>query len=241
MALIQSTPTPNKEVKKISKGRVLVQRLPPKPATKHPDLDLDAYLRALSMSTTHDEEIDQDLRFEDKEEDLPDGEKMRQVETFVITSRKISISHRYSKEKHPKGPKDCMIKTFKMLVKLGLTTKRHIFSENAVIMEREGYEAKEEVMKLKIELTKCRKTIKEFQTISTTLVELKKQVSFHEGWAKMKNIRKEEMETIGKLASHVYKLIEEGVEIRNLKSQMASHLEKLDSYLPTITQLEQSL
>lgn len=75
MALVQTTPT--KEVKKISRGRVLVQRFHPKPATKHPNLDLDACLRALSMSTAHNEEIDQDLRSEDEEEELSDGEKMR--------------------------------------------------------------------------------------------------------------------------------------------------------------------
>lgn len=97
---IQSTPT--KEVKKINKGRVLVQRLPLKPATKHPEFDLDACLRALSMSTTHDEEIEQDVRSKDKEEELSNGEKVRNVDTFVSNSRKeISINHCYSKEKHP--------------------------------------------------------------------------------------------------------------------------------------------
>lgn len=63
----------------------MVQRFPPKPATENPDLDLDACLRALSMSKTHDEEIDQDLRSEDEEEELSDGEKMRRVDTFVTT------------------------------------------------------------------------------------------------------------------------------------------------------------
>lgn len=123
-----------------------------------------------------------------------------------------------------------------MPVKLGLIAKRHIVIENATVMEQEGYEAKKEVSKLKKELTACRKTIKEFQTVSTTLVELKKQASFHEGWEKMKNLLKKEMvETIGKLTSHIDKLIEEGVEIRELKSQILSHLEKLDNYLPIIT------
>lgn len=99
MALVQTTPT--KEVKKINRGRVMVQRVPPKPATEHPDLDLDAYLRTLSMSMTHDEEIDQDLRSEDEEEELFDGEKMRRVDIFVTSSkREISINHCYSKEKH---------------------------------------------------------------------------------------------------------------------------------------------
>jgi len=48
-------------------------------------------------------------------------------------------------------------------------------------------------------------------------------------------LNKEMIETIEKLASHVYKLIEEGIEIRELKSQMSSLLKKLDNYLPTIT------
>jgi len=73
------------------------------------------------MSTTHDEDIDQDRRFEDEKEELSDSEKVRREDTFVSTSRKeISISHCYFKEKCPKGPEDCMIETFKMLAKLGL-------------------------------------------------------------------------------------------------------------------------
>jgi len=128
------------------------------------------------MSTAHDEEIDQDLWFKDEEEELSDGEKMRRVDTFVTTSRKeTSISHCYSKEKCPIGPEDCMIKTFKMPVKLGLTARKHIVNQNVVVMEQEGYKAKKEVRRLKKKLTTCRKIIKEFQTVSTTLVELKKR------------------------------------------------------------------
>lgn len=79
-----------------------MQRLPPQPTTEHPDLNLDACLRALNMSTAHDKETDQVMRFEDKEEELFDGEKVRKVDTFVSTTRKeISISHCYSKERHP--------------------------------------------------------------------------------------------------------------------------------------------
>lgn len=67
-------------------------------------------------------------------------------------------------------------------------------------------------------------------------MELKRQASFHEGWEKMKDILKREMmETIEELASYIYKLIHEGVEVRDLKEQMTSHLERLDSYFPTIT------
>lgn len=128
-----------------------------------------------------------------------------------------------------------------MPVKLGLTARRHIVVENAAVMEQEGYEAKKEVRKLKKELTACRKIIKEFQIVSNTPMELKKQASFHEGWEVMKNLLKEEMmATIEKLASHIFKLIEEVVEIRELKSQMSPLLEKLDTYLPIITQLEQT-
>lgn len=47
------------------------------------------------------------------------------------------------------------------------------------------------------------------------------------------------METSEELASCVYKLIQEGVEIRDLKEKMSSHLEKLDNYFPNITQLGQ--
>lgn len=134
VALVQATPT--KEVKKINRGRALVQRLPPKPAIEHLDFDLDAYLRALSMSTTHDEEIYQDMRSEDKEEELFDGEKVRRVETFVSTTRKaISINHCYSKEKHPQRLVDYMTKTFKMPVKLGLIARKHIATQNVVITE----------------------------------------------------------------------------------------------------------
>lgn len=93
-----------------------------------------------------------------------------------------------------------------MPAKLGLNGRRQLVLDNAAVMEQEGYEAKKEVRKLKIELSKCRKTIKEFQTISNTPMELKRQTSFHKGWEKMKNgLKWEMMETIGKLASHVYK------------------------------------
>ena len=71
-------------------------------------------------------------------------------------------------------------------------------------------------------------------------MEMKKQTSFHEGWEKMKDILKREMmETIGELASHVFKLIQEGVEIRYWKDQTTCHLEKLDNYFLVITQLGQ--
>lgn len=56
----------------------------------------------------------------------------------------------------------------------------------------------------------------------------------------MKDILKEMIDTIEKLASHVYNFIEEGVEIRELKSQMPSLLKKLDAYLPIIIRLEQT-
>lgn len=49
------------------------------------------------------------------------------MDTFVSTSQKeISISHCYSKEKHPQRAEDCVIETFKMPVKLGLTARKHI-------------------------------------------------------------------------------------------------------------------
>lgn len=49
-------------------------------------------------------------------------------------------------------------------------------------------------------------------------------------------LKKEMMETI---ASQVYRLLKEGIEIRELKSQITSFLEKLDGYLLTITHLQQ--
>jgi len=86
----------------------LVQRFPPHPATEHPDLDLDAYLRALSMSKAHDEDIDQDLHSEDEEKELSNGERIRRIDTFFSTSQKeISISHCYATEKHPQREEDC--------------------------------------------------------------------------------------------------------------------------------------
>lgn len=217
MAVVQTTLA--KEVKKIEKRRLLVQRFPPQPATEHPNLDQDACLRALSMSTAHDEDIDQDLHSEDEEEELSNGEKSRRVDTFVATSRKeISISHCYSKEKHPQRTEDCVIETSKMPVKLGLTTKKHIVTQNAV-MEQEGYEAKKEVKRLKKELTASKKVIKEFQKISTTPLHLQKQTSFHEGWELMKEqLKNEVMEAIKRLSSPIYKLLIEGVEIRDLKA-----------------------
>lgn len=48
------------------------------------------------------------------------------------------------------------------------------------------------------------------------------------------------IKTIKKLASPVYNLVEEGVEVRELKSQMMPLLKKLDSYLPIVTHLEQT-
>ena len=125
---------------------------------------------------------------------MSDGKKMRRVDTFVSTSkREISISHCYSKEKRPKGLEECIMETFKMPTKLGLNARRQLVSDNVVVMEQEGYEAKKEVKRLKIELSKFRKTIKEFQAISNTPMELKRQASFHEGWEKMKDILKREM------------------------------------------------
>ena len=65
---------------------------------------------------------------------------------------------------------------------------------------------------MKKELTASRKIIKEFQTISNTPIEFKKQASFHVGWEVMKDVlKKETMETIEKLASQVYSLVEEGI------------------------------
>jgi len=88
------------------------------------------------MSKAHDEEIDRDLRSKDEEEELSNGKKVRRVNTFVsITQKEISIIHYYSKEKHPQRPKDYMIETFKMPVKLGLTTRKHIVTQNATIIE----------------------------------------------------------------------------------------------------------
>lgn len=132
-----------------------------------------------------------------------------------------------------------MMETFEMPAKLGLSARKHIVTQNAAVMEQEGYEAKQEVRRLEKELTASRKIIKGFQTVGTTPVELKKQASFHVGWELMKDVlKKEMMETIEKLASQVYSLVEEGVEIRELKSQITSLLEKLDGYLPTITHLQ---
>lgn len=74
-------------------------------------------------------------------------------------------------------------------------------------MEQEGYKAKKEVRRFKKELTASRKIIKEFQTVSTTPVELKKQALLHAGWELMKDqLKKEMMETIEKLSSQVYTL-----------------------------------
>lgn len=88
------------------------------------------------MSTAHDEEIDQDLRSKDEEEELFDGEKMRRVDTFVTTSREeIFISYCCFEEKPSRALEDYMIETFKMPVKLGLTTKKHIVTQNVVVME----------------------------------------------------------------------------------------------------------
>lgn len=137
----------------------------------------------------------------------------------VSTNKKeISISHCHSKEKHPKGPKHCLIESFKTPAKLGLSARKHIVTQNTTVMEQEGYEAKQEVRRLKKELTASRKIIKEFHNVSTTPVELKKQASFHVGWELMKNSLKEMMETIEKLASQIYGLIEEGAELRELKT-----------------------
>lgn len=91
------------------------------------------------------------------------------------------------------------------------------------------------------ELTTNMKIIKEFQIVSTTPVDLKKQNAFHEGWELMKDLlKKEMMQTIEKLASQIYSLLEEGVAIRELKFQIMSLLKKLDGYLPTMNCLEQT-
>lgn len=132
-----------------------------------------------------------------------------------------------------------MIEMFKMPVKLGMTAHKHILTQNAAFMEWEGYEAKKQVKRMKKELTASMKIIKEFQTISTTTVDLKKQASFHVGWELMKEqLKSEMMETIEKLLSQIYSLLEEGVEIRELKSQITAHLKKMDGYLPNVTQLQ---
>jgi len=205
---------------------------------EHLELALDACLRALSMGMTHDEDIDPYLRSEDEEEELFDGEKVRRIDTYVSTNRKeISISHCYSKEKHPKGLEDCLIETFEMPANLGLSERKHIVTQNATVMGQVGYEAKQEVKRLKKELTTNRKIIKEFQIVSTTLVELKKQASFHVGWELMKNSLKEMMETIEKFASQIYELIEEGVELKELKNKKSSLLEQMDGHLPFVTNL----
>jgi len=131
-----------------------------------------------------------------------------------------------------------MIETFKIPVKLGLIACKHIVTQNVVIMEQEGYEAKKEVKRLKKELTASKKVIKEFQTINNTPSDLKKQASFHEEWELMKEqLKREMMETIEKLSSQIYNLLEEGVEIRELKSQITTHLKKLDGCLLNITHL----
>lgn len=67
-----------------------------------------------------------------------------------------------------------MIETFKMPVKLGLSATKHIVTQNVVVMEQEGYEAKKEVRRLKKELTANKKIIKELQNVSPTPAELKK-------------------------------------------------------------------
>jgi len=51
-------------------------------------------------------------------------------------------------------------------------------------------------------------------------------------------LKREMIETIKKLSSQIYSLIEEGVEIRQHKSQITTHLEKLDGYLPNIIHLQ---
>lgn len=87
-----------------------------------------------------------------------------------------------------------------------------------------------------------RKIINEFQTISTTLIEFKKKALFHVGWELMKDIlKKEMMKTIEKLSYQVYSLIEEGIEIKELKSKIMYLLEKLDGYLPTVTHFQHIL
>lgn len=81
---------------------MLVQRFPPKLAIEDPKLDLDFCLRDLNMSTTHDDDIDPNLRFKDEEEELFDGEKVCRVETYVSTNRKeIFAIHCYKMDQHP--------------------------------------------------------------------------------------------------------------------------------------------
>lgn len=193
------------------------------------------------MSMAHDEEIDPYMMSEDEEKLLSDGENVRRVDNYVSTTRKeISISYYYSKEKHRKGPEDCILETFKIPAKLGLLRTKHIVTQNIVFMEQEGYKAKYEVRIFNKELTSSRKIIKDFKPVSTTLVEIKKKASFDVViWELMKDtLKKEMMETIKKLASQIYNIIDEGVEIIYLTSKIASLLEKPNDYLPTITKLQ---
>lgn len=59
-----------------------------------------------------------------------------------------------------------------MPVELGLTARKHIVTQNAAVMEHEGYKAKKEVKRLKRELMANRKIIKKFQKVSTTPLNL---------------------------------------------------------------------
>jgi len=46
------------------------------------------------------------------------------------------------------------------------------------------------------------------------------------------------MEAIERLSSQIYKLLAEGVELKDLKTQISAHLSMLDSYLPNVSHLQ---
>lgn len=46
------------------------------------------------------------------------------------------------------------------------------------------------------------------------------------------------MEAIERLSSQIYKLLVEGVEIRDLKASISAHLGTLDTYLPNVSHLK---
>lgn len=126
-----------------------------------------------------------------------------------------------------------------MLARMGLLPRKHIVAQNATAMEQEGYEAKQEVRHFKKELIVSRKMLKEFEVVIMTPRELKRHASFSAGCAVMRDIlKKEMMETIEKLACQIFALITEGAKLREIKMEIFGLLEKLESYLPTITNLQ---
>lgn len=67
---------------------------------------------------------------------------------------------------------------------------------------------------------------------------MKKHTSFHEGWELMKEqLKKQMMESMENLSSQIYKLLEEDVEIHDLRAQIIENLNKLENYLPNVSHL----